>query len=92
MHAVLVNVTIAPGQFNASRKVLNDQVVPRVKQMHGLVKGYWTVRDDTQQGTSMAVFQTKQDAAAAVSTIRSSPPPPGVTINSIEVREIVAEA
>jgi hypothetical protein len=92
MYAVIVNVSIAPGQFEASRKVLREQVVPRVKQAPGLVKGYWTVRDDSTQGISMAVFRTKQDAENAMAMVRNSPPPPGVTVNSVEVREVVAEA
>jgi len=92
MYAVIVNVTIAPGQFEASQKVLHEQVVPRVKQAPGLVKGYWTVRGDSTQGTSMAVFRTKQDAENAMAMVRNSPPPPGVTFNSVEVREVIAEA
>jgi hypothetical protein len=92
MYAVIVNVSIAPGQFEASQKVLHEQVVPRVKQAPGLVKGYWTVRDDSTQGTSMAVFRTKQDAENVMAMVRNSPPPPGVTFNSVEVREVVAEA
>jgi hypothetical protein len=92
MYAVVVNVRIAPGQFEASQKALREQVVPRVKQAPGLVKGFWTVRDDSSQGTSMTVFRTKQDAENAMSMIRSSPPPPGVTLDSVELREVVAEA
>ena len=92
MYAVLVNVSIAPGQFEGTRKALNEQVVPRVKQAPGLVKAFWTVREDSAQGTSMAVFKTKQDAEAAMTMVRNTPPPPGVTIGSVEVREVVAEA
>jgi hypothetical protein len=91
MYAVVVNVSIASGQFAAARTALNEQVVPRVKQAPGFVKGYWTVRDDSSQGTSMAVFRTKQDADNAVTMVRNSPPPPGVTLNSAEVREVIAE-
>ena len=40
----------------------------------------------------MAVFRTKQDAENAMTMVRNSPPPPGVTLNSVEVREVVAEA
>jgi hypothetical protein len=92
MYAVVVNVSIAPGQFESSRKALHEQVVPRVKQAPGLVKAFWTVRDDESLGTSMAVFQTKQQAEAAMSMIRNSAPPIGVTINSVELRQVVAEA
>ena len=91
MYAVVVNVSIAAGQFAAARKALTEQVVPRVKQAPGFVKGYWTVRDDSTEGTSMAVFRTKQDADNAINMIRNAPPPPGVSVNSAEVREVIAE-
>ena len=91
MYAIVVNVSIAPGQFAAARKALNEQVVPRVKRAPGFVKGYWTVRDDSSQGTSMAIFRTKEEADSAVTMVRNTAPPPGVTLNSAEVREVIAE-
>jgi len=92
MYAVVTNVSIAPGQFDGARKTLNEQVVPRLKQTQGFVKGFWTVRDDSSQGTSIAVFKTKQDAESAMGMVRNTPAPPGVTVNSVEVREVIAEA
>lgn len=91
MYAVVTNVSIAPGQFQAARKALSEQVVPRVKQAPGFVKGYWTVRDDSSQGTSMTIFRTKQDADNAATMVRNAPTPPGVSLNSAEVREVIAE-
>jgi len=91
MYAVVVNVSIAPGQFAAARKALSEQVVPRVKQAPGFVKGYWTVRDDSSQGTSMTIFRTKQDADNAATMVRNTPAPAGVSLNSAEVREVIAE-
>jgi len=91
MHAVVVNVTIDPGQLEIARKSLREQVVPRVSKAPGFVKGYWTGGADTN-GLSLVVFATKQDAENAANIVRSSPPPPGVTMNSVEIREVVAEA
>ena len=91
MYAIVANVNIAPGQLAAARKALDEQVVPRVKQAPGFVRGYWTVREDSTQGTSMTIFRTKQDADNAVAMLRNTPPPPGVSLNSAEVREVVAE-
>lgn len=62
MYAVVVNVSIAAGQLAGARKAVNEQVIPRVKQAPGFVKGYWTVREDSGQGTSITVFRTKEDA------------------------------
>ncbi len=93
MHAVVVNVTIADGQFDASRKVLHDSVVPQVRKAPGFVKGYWTAAPDRRSGTSIVVFNTQADAENAAKGVRSQPAPaPGVTLGAVEVREVVAEA
>ena len=92
MHAVVVTVTIAAGQFESSNKVLRENIVPQVKQAPGLVKGYWAAALDGSNGLSMVVFKTKTDAENAAKMVRSNPTPPGVTINHVEIREVVAEA
>ena len=91
MHAVYVTVNIAAGQFENARKHLHVEVVPRVKQAPGLVKAYWTVGAGATQGVSLLVFDTQPHAEAA-SMVRQGPPPPGVTLNAVEVREVVADA
>ncbi len=92
MHAVVVNVTIAAGQFDAARKALHDNVVPQVSKAPGFVKGYWTAAPDQRSGTSIVVFKTQSDAENAATNVRSQPTPPGVTLGSVDVREVVAEA
>jgi hypothetical protein len=92
MHAVVVNVTIADGQVDQARKSLTEQVVPRVRTAPGFVKGYWTSTADNRSGLSMVVFRTEQDAKNAAQMLRTNPPPSGVTLGSVDVREVVAEA
>jgi hypothetical protein len=92
MHALVVNVTIGTGQFEAARKSLHEIVVPRVRGAQGFVKGYWTSTADRSGGLSMVVFQTEQDAQNAANMVRTNPPPTGVTLGTVEVREVVAEA
>lgn len=92
MHATLVTVDIAAGQFEASRKVLKEEVVPRVSKAAGFVKGYWSVRADAAQGLSFLIFDTKQHAEVAAEMVRNSPTPPGVKLNAVEIREVIAEA
>jgi hypothetical protein len=92
MHAVVTTVSIAPGQFEASRKALQENVVPQVSKAPGFVKGYWAVAPDAKSGLSLVVFKTKPDAENAAKMARSNPTPPGVTLNTVEVREVVAEA
>lgn len=92
MFAVVVHVRIASGQVNSSRDELKNQVIPRVRQAPGFVKGYWTASADGTNGDSMVVLKTKQDAEQVAALARNSPPPAGVTIEKVEVREVIAEA
>ena len=87
MHAVVVNVTISDPE--ASEVALRDQVVPRVSQAPGFVAGYWTRKGNG--GLSMSVWDS-EDAANSASEMVRSVAPEGVTVDSVEVREVVASA
>jgi heme-degrading monooxygenase HmoA len=87
MHAVVVNVTI--NDEEGSVAALREQVVPRVSQAPGFVAGYWTRKGNG--GLSMSVWES-EDAANTNSEMVRSMAPEGVTIDSVEVREVVASA
>jgi len=87
MHAVVVNVTI--NDEAGSEAMLREQVVPRVSAAPGFVAAYWTRKDD--RGLSMSIWDS-EDAANAASEMVRSAAPEGVTVESIEVREVVASA
>ena len=87
MHAVVVNVTISDQE--GSTAALREQVVPRVSQAPGFVAGYWTRKGNT--GLSMSVWES-EDAANTASEVVKSVAPEGVTVDSVEVREVVASA
>ena len=88
MHAVVVNVTITEDS-EATEAELREQVVPRVSQAPGFVAGYWTRKDNS--GLSMTVWDSEDAATAASEMVRSSMPA-GVTLDNVEVREVVANA
>jgi hypothetical protein len=90
MHAVVVRVSISSPE--TARKTLEEQVVPQVSQAPGFVAGYWTWSEDQSNGLSMIVFETAEGARGAGERIRSLAPPEGVTVDSTEVREVVASA
>ena len=92
MHGVVVTVKIAAGQFEQAHKALQENVVRGASQAPGFIKGYWFAASDRTSGVSFVVFKTQQDAENASKMVRSNPTPPGVTINSVEVAEVVAEA
>jgi hypothetical protein len=87
MHAVVVQVRISDQEIAES--ALREQVVPRVSQAPGFVTGYWTRKDNT--GLSIIVFDSEEAANGISEQVRSMAPE-GVTIEDVEVREVVAHA
>jgi hypothetical protein len=87
MHAVVVRVTI--NDEEAADRALREQVVPRASQAPGFVAGYWTRKDNT--GLSMILFES-EDAATRASEQIPSMVPEHVSLEGVEVREVVAQA
>ena len=87
MHAVVVRVTIKDEE--PAETALREQVVPRVSQAPGFVAGYWARKDDS--GLSMIIFESEEAARAASEQI-TSPDPEAVTVDDVELREVVASA
>jgi hypothetical protein len=87
MHAVVVNVSVTNEE--PALKELREQVVPAVSQAPGFVTGYWTRKGNT--GLSMAIFESEDAANSSSERVRDAAPE-GVTIESVEVREVVANA
>ena len=90
MHAVVGNVTIH--DFERGLPVLRDEIVPRVKQAPGFVSAYW-LRSQGDGGMSVIVFESEDAAQALARRIESEgSPTDAVTLNGLEVREVVASA
>jgi hypothetical protein len=87
MHAIVVKVTLNDPDTGLTE--LREVVVPRVSQAPGFVTGYWTRKTDS--GMSMIIFESEDAANSASEQVRSSVPP-GVTLDDVEVREVVANA
>ena len=87
MNAVVVRATIHDRE--AAQTMLDEQVVPRVSQAPGFVAGHWTWKDGT--GLSMVIFDS-EDAARGMSERVRSMVDSSVTIEDVEVREVVAHA
>ena len=87
MHAVVVRVTI--NNVETAQQTLQEQVVPAVKQAPGFVTGHWTRKDNS--GMSMIVFES-EEAATTASQMIPNAVPEDVTLEGVEVREVVASA
>ena len=88
MHAVVVKAKLSDDD-SASLEELRQQVVPRVSQAPGFVAGYWVRFESENRGTSVVVFDSEENARNAASQFQ---PPEGVTLESIDVGEVVANA
>ena len=85
MHAVVVRSTLH--DFEQAVKFLREQGIQRVRQQPGFVGAQW-VRLSENSGTSMHTFDTEEAARAAAEQLRANPPP-GLTIDSAEIGEVV---
>jgi hypothetical protein len=90
MHARVITVTIAPDQADAARSALHGQVVPMVKAEPGFVTGYWS-EGSNGKGLAFVVFESEEQARQAAPPAGASPAP-GVTVDSTEIFEVVAQA
>ena len=90
MYAVVGNVTIH--DFDRGLPALSDEVLPRVRATPGLVSAYW-LRSEDNRGMSMIVLESKDAAQALARRIEAEgSPTDAVTLDSIDVREVVAHA
>lgn len=91
MHAVVVSVTINDPEAATSN--LRNEIVPRVKQAPGFVAGYW-VRVDSDggsQGRGTIVFESEDAARAAADQVQQEPGD-AITLDSVDVGEVVEHA
>jgi len=88
MHAVVVRVTLSDDD-SSSLEELRQEIVPRVSQAPGFVTGYWVRLEGEKQGTSVVVFDSEEQARSAGEQFQ---PPEGVTLESLELGEVVAKA
>ena len=87
MHAVVVKVTVE--NVEKAQELLQSRVVPAVSQAPGFVAGYWTRAGNG--GLSMLVFDSEDGARQWADQVPQMAPE-FVTVDSVEVREVVASA
>jgi hypothetical protein len=87
MHAVVVRSTLH--DFERATTFLREEGIPRISAAPGFVSAQW-VRLDESTGTSMLTFESEEAAQAAAEMLRTNPPGgDAITINSVEIGEVV---
>jgi hypothetical protein len=87
MHAVVVRSTVH--DVEQGRKFLKEQAIPRLSQAPGFVGAQW-VRLEGGGGAGMMTFESEEATQAAVEQLKANPPPESaVTINTVEVGEVI---
>lgn len=91
MHALFVTAHIQPGRSEEEgMKYLESSVLPQLKEMPGLVAGYWFATEDSKS-LAVVLFDDEETARQMAEVgLPNAPPHPGATLGAIEVREVVA--
>jgi hypothetical protein len=87
MHAVVSTVRIE--DVDVARDALPEQRMKLVPRAPGFVSAYWLEPVDGI-GMSLIMFKTREHAEAAVAY--PVPPLPGVTLLTVDIREVYASA
>ncbi len=91
MHARIAYSVVDPDQYETARKVLETEILPRVRQIPGVVAGYWLEPIDGKP-ISMVVFESKEAAEVPVPNAQPGESPArGVTVERVEIREVIGQ-
>jgi hypothetical protein len=93
MYAVFTEVNADESHVKAGREFLNQTAAPMARE-RGAKGGYW-LAPQGGRGVNVVVFDTEAEArdAAAMFSVGEAPmpgAPEGVTVRSVEVREVLA--
>jgi hypothetical protein len=92
MYANVVRV-IVDASIDPDRMGLKEVVIPRVRQFPGVVSGHWLEPLDGE-GLSVVLFESEPAARGAIEAMGLHPgssPSPGVTVKSVETREVIGQ-
>jgi hypothetical protein len=90
MHALVVTVNVEPGREDEGVEFLQTNVLPGMKQIPGLVSGYWLATRDGQ-GLTVLLFENEEAAQAAAAGLPNASRADFATLGTVELREVVAQ-
>jgi hypothetical protein len=87
--AVVVRETGDRDGIDGSAEHVANNVLPRTRQAPGIVSAYWTT-DGSGRTLNMLVFETEEEARAALERIRNAPRPPFMKVESVALHRVLA--
>ncbi len=93
MYAVFSEVNADESHTEAGREILNQTAAPGARE-HGAKGGYW-LAPQGGRGVAIVVFEPEDEARQAAAMMQVGQPPmpnapEGVTVKTVEVREVLA--
>lgn len=89
MYAVVVREAGEPAPIEGSAGHLEANVVPRLRDAPGIVSALWMT--DGSGGTlNVLVFESEQEARAALEPVRNAPRPPFIRLEDADVYRVLA--
>lgn len=96
MYAVVVIANVDNPDDPEGLRQLQERVAPGVSQMPGFKAGYWLRPTGNNEGLSVVIVDSEENARAGLENAKnmfnSGQVPQGVTLKSADVREVVASA
>lgn len=86
-HAVVMQVNLMDDAVEGM-KLLDEMIIPHAKAQPGFQRGTW-MHNEARTGTGVMVFDTADNAAAAMRALQ--PPPGGPTVINCDVFEIARD-
>lgn len=90
MYANIIEVNVDES-VDPERKGLHEGVIPRVRQLPGIVAGFW-LEPVEGKGLSITVYETEEAAQGAIESMRltaGSSPASGVTVERVQTRAVI---
>jgi hypothetical protein len=93
VYAMVVMVDIDTERLKESEELLQSFTIPMAKSQAGFQRGLWMRSTSDSEGRGVVLFDSQEHAEAAAKAARQGPPPGApVSIRSVDVFQILAEA
>jgi hypothetical protein len=91
-HALVSHVNLEGRKPEDLERLLNEQVIPRVKQLPGFQRGVWLRSEDGSKGMGIVVFDSEANATSARDGLDGVRPADAPPITSTAIHDVTGLA